>query len=64
MPTLQGKAGVPPLARINPSAFSQTSMIGMFSFTWLFISSLVSRRILPDKRNFSSSSLSYGMAFH
>jgi len=59
-----GMAGLPPLALINASVFSQTSTISMFSLTLVFISSLVSRRIRPDKRNFSISSLSYGIAAH
>lgn len=61
MLTLQGNAGFPPFLRMRFSAFSQTSIMGMFSFTCVFISSLVSRRIFPDCRNFSSSSLSKGI---
>ena len=62
MLTLHGKAGFAPFSLIALSTFSQRSMIGMFSCTCVRIFSLVSFRILPLRWNFSSSSLSYGIA--
>ena len=49
-----GKSWFSPFARINPSTFSQTSMRSILSLTHVLISSLVSRRIRPESRNFSS----------